>query len=168
MVAAVVCLPLGMPVHATPADWAALAWLGVFQIGYAYLLLSTGVEHVTALEASLLLLAEPVLNPVWAWAVQGERPRRVGAQRGGADPDGDACADACAEPSQSALNCSQAVTIVSAAFAGCRLPRSPSRGHAPGLPRSARADRDPREGRRRAPPRGRTAPTPPSRPATRD
>ena len=74
MVAAVVCLPLGMPVHATPADWAALAWLGVFQIGFAYLLLSTGVEHVTALEASLLLLAEPVLNPVWAWAVQGERP----------------------------------------------------------------------------------------------
>jgi drug/metabolite transporter (DMT)-like permease len=72
--AAIVCLPLAMPLHATPLDWAALAWLGVFQIGCAYLLLSTGVQHVTALDASLLLLAEPVLNPVWAWAVQGERP----------------------------------------------------------------------------------------------
>jgi drug/metabolite transporter (DMT)-like permease len=72
--AALVCLPLGLPIHATPTDWAALAWLGVFQIGFAYLLLSTGVQHVTALDASLLLLAEPVLNPVWAWAVHGEQP----------------------------------------------------------------------------------------------
>jgi drug/metabolite transporter (DMT)-like permease len=32
------------------------------------------LRHVPALEASLLLLVEPVLNPVWAWAVQGERP----------------------------------------------------------------------------------------------
>jgi drug/metabolite transporter (DMT)-like permease len=72
--AAVVCLPLGWPIEATPLDWATLAWLGVFQIGCAYLLLSHGVRHVTALDASLLLLAEPVLNPVWAWAVHGERP----------------------------------------------------------------------------------------------
>jgi drug/metabolite transporter (DMT)-like permease len=27
-----------------------------------------------ALEASLILLIEPVLNPVWAWVFQGERP----------------------------------------------------------------------------------------------
>lgn len=72
--AAVVCLPLGLPVHPSPMDWLSLTWLGVFQIGCAYLLLSTGVQHVTALEASLLLLAEPVLNPVWAWVAQGERP----------------------------------------------------------------------------------------------
>ena len=37
-------------------------------------LLTRGVRHVTALDASLLLLAEPVLNPVWAWMIQGERP----------------------------------------------------------------------------------------------
>ena len=72
--AAIVCLPWALPFHATPMDWAALVWLGVFQIGCAYLLLSTGVQHVTALDASLLLLVEPVLNPVWAWAVHGERP----------------------------------------------------------------------------------------------
>jgi drug/metabolite transporter (DMT)-like permease len=29
---------------------------------------------VPALEASLILLIEPVLNPVWAWLVHGERP----------------------------------------------------------------------------------------------
>ncbi len=27
-----------------------------------------------ALEASLLLLLEPVLNPIWAWLVHGEQP----------------------------------------------------------------------------------------------
>ena len=27
-----------------------------------------------ALEASLLLLLEPVLNPIWAWLVHGEAP----------------------------------------------------------------------------------------------
>lgn len=72
--AALVCLPLGWPIAATPLDWVTLVWLGVFQIGCAYLLLSLGVRHVTALDASLLLLAEPMLNPVWAWAVHGERP----------------------------------------------------------------------------------------------
>jgi len=46
----------------------------VFQIGLAYLCLSKGVGAVTALEASLLLLAEPVLNPVWSWLVHGEQP----------------------------------------------------------------------------------------------
>jgi drug/metabolite transporter, DME family len=29
---------------------------------------------VPAFEASALLLAEPALNPVWAWMVHGERP----------------------------------------------------------------------------------------------
>ena len=68
-------------------------WLGVFQIGLAYAAARSGVRHVTALEASLLLLAEPVLNPVWAWMVQGERPGRVGARRRRADSGGDGGAD---------------------------------------------------------------------------
>jgi drug/metabolite transporter (DMT)-like permease len=72
--AAMACLPWALPIRPTPMDWASLAWLGVFQIGFAYLLLSAGMQHVTALDASLLLLAEPVLNPVWSWAAHGERP----------------------------------------------------------------------------------------------
>jgi drug/metabolite transporter, DME family len=75
LAAAAVCLPAGWPIEgAVPTDWVALTWLGVFQIGLAYWCLSKGVRHVTALEASLLLLAEPVLNPVWAWLAHGERP----------------------------------------------------------------------------------------------
>jgi drug/metabolite transporter (DMT)-like permease len=66
-------LPLGAP---TVADWATVAYLGVVQIGVAYVLLVGGLGEVPALEASLLLLVEPVLNPVWAWLVHGERPSR--------------------------------------------------------------------------------------------
>jgi len=69
------CLPFALPVTtARPADFGIIAFLGVFQIGLAYVLLNYGLRHVGALEASLLLLAEPVLNPVWAWLVHGERP----------------------------------------------------------------------------------------------
>jgi len=74
LIAALVCLPVGWPIHASVHDWLTLLWLGVFQIGMAYTLLTRGVRHVTALDASLLLLAEPVLNPVWAWMIHGERP----------------------------------------------------------------------------------------------
>ncbi|HET7903409.1 MAG TPA: EamA/RhaT family transporter, partial [Candidatus Eisenbacteria bacterium] len=31
-------------------------------------------RHVPAFETSVLLLLEPALNPVWALAIQGERP----------------------------------------------------------------------------------------------
>jgi drug/metabolite transporter (DMT)-like permease len=74
LVAACVCLPLASGDPPSVRDWLALLWLGVFQIALAYVLLSAAVHRVTALEASLLLLAEPVLNPIWAWLVHRERP----------------------------------------------------------------------------------------------
>ncbi len=75
LVAFVVCAPKALPVsHVTAVDIAVLLFLGVVQIGLAYVLLTRAVTTVPALEASLLLLLEPVLNPVWAWLVHGERP----------------------------------------------------------------------------------------------
>jgi drug/metabolite transporter (DMT)-like permease len=75
VIAGVVCLPMALPVaQAVLSDWLVLAFLGVFQVGLAYVFLTRGVRHATALEASLLLLAEPALNPVWAWLVHGETP----------------------------------------------------------------------------------------------
>jgi drug/metabolite transporter (DMT)-like permease len=74
VIVALVALPLGWPITgATPADWAIVAFLGVVQIGLAYALLSIGMREVPALEASLLMLLEPVLNPLWTWIVHGER-----------------------------------------------------------------------------------------------
>ncbi len=68
-------LPFALPVvSATTADWVVMLYLGSIQIGLAYACLTRGLRRVPALEASLLLMVEPVLNPVWAWLVHGERP----------------------------------------------------------------------------------------------
>lgn len=74
-VAFLACLPLALPVQTISArDVAAIGYLGIFQIGLAYLFFVRGIRHVSALEASLLILLEPVLNPLWAWLLHGERP----------------------------------------------------------------------------------------------
>lgn len=69
------CLPMALPLGPTRGqDWLVVGYLGVFQIAVAYVFLLRGIVNVRALEASLLLLLEPVLNPLWAWAVHGEEP----------------------------------------------------------------------------------------------
>jgi DME family drug/metabolite transporter len=73
VIVALVALPLGWPIAgARPTDWAIIAFLGTVQIGLAYALLSVAMREVPALEAALLMLLEPVLNPVWTWLVHGE------------------------------------------------------------------------------------------------
>jgi drug/metabolite transporter (DMT)-like permease len=75
VLACLVCLPLALPVAAAePADWMLVVYLGVLQVGLAYVFLTRGLARVPAVEASLLLLLEPALSPFWAWLVHGERP----------------------------------------------------------------------------------------------
>jgi drug/metabolite transporter (DMT)-like permease len=74
LVAFLACLPGLLPLHASGTDVAIVLYLGAFQIAAAYFFLTRGLRSVPVLEASLLLLLEPVLNPVWAWLVHGERP----------------------------------------------------------------------------------------------
>jgi drug/metabolite transporter (DMT)-like permease len=77
LLAFVVALPLALPLGDQGAlDWAVLVYLGVFQIGVAYALLTRAIPHIPAFEASLLLFVEPALNPLLAWAVHGEYPGR--------------------------------------------------------------------------------------------
>lgn len=72
-----VCLPMALPVAPVGVDdWLILGYLGVFQIGTAYVLLVRGLRHVGALEASILLLVEPVLTPIWTWWLHAEVPTR--------------------------------------------------------------------------------------------
>lgn len=52
----------------------ALLVLGVVQLGLPYLLYARAIRHVTALEAVLIPVIEPILNPVWVMLVIGERP----------------------------------------------------------------------------------------------
>lgn len=80
LIAFLACLPLALPVahatlsHATIADVTVLLYLGMFQIGLAYVLLTRSLRQVRGLEAATLLLIEPVFNPIWTWIMHGERP----------------------------------------------------------------------------------------------
>ena len=74
------CLPGALPLAAgRGTDWLIVIYLGVFQLGLAYVFLSRAITRVPALEASLFLLVEPVLSPVWAWLAHGETPGPLAA-----------------------------------------------------------------------------------------
>ncbi|HEY4302230.1 MAG TPA: DMT family transporter [Candidatus Didemnitutus sp.] len=55
----------------------ALLLLGVVQLGVPYLLYARAIRTVTALEAVLIPVIEPILNPVWVKLRFGERPSRT-------------------------------------------------------------------------------------------
>jgi len=55
-------------------DWLLLGYLGVLQIGLAYVLLTRGMRVVSAFNAALLLLIDPVLTPLWVWLFLNEAP----------------------------------------------------------------------------------------------
>ena len=56
-------------------DIFAILFLGIFQIGIAYILFTRGLASgVRSLDASIIGFVEPLLNPVWVFFFIGERP----------------------------------------------------------------------------------------------
>jgi drug/metabolite transporter (DMT)-like permease len=73
--ASLAALPFAWPLPAaSPMEWATIAYLGVCQIALAYAFLTSAMRLLPALDVSLLLLVEPVLNPAWTWLIRGEHP----------------------------------------------------------------------------------------------
>jgi drug/metabolite transporter (DMT)-like permease len=58
----------------TPADWGIILFLGVFQLGVPFILYSTAIRYLDAVEAILIQALEPILNPIWVFLAIGERP----------------------------------------------------------------------------------------------
>jgi drug/metabolite transporter (DMT)-like permease len=56
------------------SGWTALVVLGVVQLGISYWLYARAIKHVTALEAVLIPVIEPILNPIWVLLALGEKP----------------------------------------------------------------------------------------------
>lgn len=80
----VISMPMALPIHSiTGIDTAVLLYLGILQIGLAYLFLTRGMKQVQAFEASTLLLLEPVCNPIFTWFFHGERPATRALAGGG-------------------------------------------------------------------------------------
>lgn len=73
----VVAVPLAAPFEATPRDLGILAVLGCVQLGTGCLLMVAASRHLTATELGLLALLEPILGPLWVWALLGENPGRL-------------------------------------------------------------------------------------------
>ncbi len=75
LLAVAVCFPfVASGPSPTALDLGIVFFLGAFQLGLAYALFVKGIQRTPAVEASLLILLEPVLNPLWAYLFAGERP----------------------------------------------------------------------------------------------
>lgn len=56
-------------------DISAILFLGIFQIGIAYILFTKGIaEGVRSFDASIIGFVEPLLNPVWVFLILKEKP----------------------------------------------------------------------------------------------
>ena len=58
--------------NSTQLDWLIIFGLGIFQLGIPYILYTTALKYVSALDAILVGMLEPILNPIWVYIFIGE------------------------------------------------------------------------------------------------
>ncbi|MBB6217787.1 drug/metabolite transporter (DMT)-like permease [Anaerosolibacter carboniphilus] len=58
------------------SSWIGLILLGTIQLGLPYILYAKAIKSVTALEAVLIPVIEPIVNPIWVFLLLGEVPGR--------------------------------------------------------------------------------------------
>jgi drug/metabolite transporter (DMT)-like permease len=77
LIASLVFIVLGFPSilkeSQTVTNWLSIAYLGIFQIGLAFILFTKGIRLIPVLEANLIGTLEPILNPGWVFLFVGER-----------------------------------------------------------------------------------------------
>lgn len=75
LINAVVGMPfVAFEVTADPVAWGSVIFLGIVQVGLAYVLFSIGIKKTSPLLACLITAMEPVLNPAWVALATGEVP----------------------------------------------------------------------------------------------
>jgi len=75
VIVALICLPFIIELKDLSfGDLWKVSFLGVFQIAIAYAFFASGLKRVYAVEASIISMIEPVLNPVWVFLGYGEVP----------------------------------------------------------------------------------------------
>jgi drug/metabolite transporter (DMT)-like permease len=71
--------PAAAPLGGIPwPDWAWVLYAGVFQIALGHVFFMSSLSRIPVTQASVLALAEPVLNPLWVFLFLGEVPSRYG------------------------------------------------------------------------------------------
>lgn len=71
---AVFAIPFMFQSMPNTKSWIGLGLLGVFQLGFSYILFSIAIKNVSALEAVLIPMIEPILNPIWVALFLNEIP----------------------------------------------------------------------------------------------
>lgn len=71
---AIIGLPFMLSSSPTGSSWIGIILLGTVQLGLSYILYSIAIKEVTALEAILIPIIEPILNPIWVFLAIGEAP----------------------------------------------------------------------------------------------
>lgn len=72
---ALILMPFVYPAfHINMAQIIALAAMGIIQLGFPNILYAKGLKILTAQEASLIALVEPILNPIWVLLIVKELP----------------------------------------------------------------------------------------------
>ncbi len=73
-IVAPIALATGASFPHAAREWIMLALMGWFQLGIAYYFFQWGLTRVRAVEASLITLVEPILNPIWVYLLLKEVP----------------------------------------------------------------------------------------------
>lgn len=74
LIAGIIGMPSLVRETFTPQSIGIIVFLGIFQIGLAFVFYSVAIKHVPAMESTLILTLEPILNPVWVFLILGESP----------------------------------------------------------------------------------------------
>jgi drug/metabolite transporter, DME family len=69
---AVLPVTSAQPAQPSILQIAVIGAAGICMLAFPYWLLARSMRHVSPQEASLILLLEPVLNPIWVWLCWGE------------------------------------------------------------------------------------------------
>ncbi len=71
-----ICMPFYFQQVPTLFDGVTLIYMGVLQIGLSFIIFSTAIKFVAALDAILIQTLDPLLNPIWVYLIIGEVPGR--------------------------------------------------------------------------------------------
>lgn len=78
LIAQLAAVVLGFPVVLKESwagtNWLIILYLGIFQIGIAFIFFTTAIKHIPAIQATLISTLEPILNPIWVFMFVGEQP----------------------------------------------------------------------------------------------
>ena len=75
LLTAILCLPFMFSGfnETVAVDWLIIFGLGVVQLGLPYILYTLALRYVNAIDAILVSMIEPILNPIWVFLFIGER-----------------------------------------------------------------------------------------------